>query len=59
MKIKNEDHRAFLLEAIKNCTIPGHLLDLASEVKAAVIGAEIESGLTEAQQGAADMLDGR
>jgi len=36
MIIEREDHRQFILEAIKNAMIPGSLIDLAHEVKLAV-----------------------
>ena len=41
MIIDKEDHRAFLLEAIRNAQIPGMLIDLAHEVKAALVEAEL------------------
>ena len=41
MVIEKPEHQQFLLEAIKNIQIPGHLLDRAHEVKEAVQNAQI------------------
>jgi hypothetical protein len=40
MTLDNETQRQFLLEMFKQVQFPGHLLDLAYEVKAAVQKAE-------------------
>lgn len=42
MVIKNEDHRQLILELIKQANFPGHILDLAYEVKKEIESADIE-----------------
>lgn len=44
MVINSEEHRAFLLEIFKQVQFPGHLLDLAYEVKREILGAVIRGG---------------
>ena len=41
MKILHVTHQQFLLELLKNAQIPGHLLDLAIQVKHELQTAEI------------------
>jgi len=41
MTLDNETQRQFLLEVIKQVQFPGHLLDLAYEVKTAIQKAEV------------------
>lgn len=41
MQLDSEDHRRFLLEMIKQVTFPGHLLDLAHEVKKSISDAAV------------------
>lgn len=53
MVIDSEEHRQFLLEAIRNAMIPGHLIDLAHEVKTAVYTATV------AEDAAQEMLAAR
>jgi hypothetical protein len=40
MTLDNETHRQFLLEIIKQSQFPGHLLDLAYDLKTAIQKAE-------------------
>lgn len=41
MVIKNEEHRELLLQLIAQAQFPGTLLELAAELKAAVIAATL------------------
>jgi len=41
MTLDNEQQRQFLLELIKQVNFPGHLIDLAFELKAAIVAAPI------------------
>jgi hypothetical protein len=43
MTLDNEQQRQFLLELIKQVNFPGHLIDLAFELKAAIQAANITS----------------
>lgn len=45
MKLTYVTHQQFLLELLKSSQIPGHLLDLAMQVKQEIQTAEIVQGL--------------
>ena len=42
MTIDKPQHQQFLLELLKQANYPGHLLDLAYEVKCALLEAKVE-----------------
>lgn len=46
MTLKNEEHRNFLLELMNQIQYPGHLLDLAYEVKNEIKVAKLDSDET-------------
>jgi hypothetical protein len=46
MTLDNEQQRQFLLELIKQVNFPGHLIDMAFDLKAAIVAAKIEKQST-------------
>jgi hypothetical protein len=50
MKIDKPEHQQFLLELMKAAQYPGHLIDLAYEVKQEIQNADVSSDATSNQR---------